>query len=168
MSVLDELSSLKLKDLVNLSMWFWGSLHQRWRSVIEEEYGLGVASRLESKMIAGVGRSQARKIKQAFDITEKGIPGVIKMMEFAPEKFLEENFQILERTERSVTYGNSSCSAQKARVKKGKPEYPCKDPGIVYFQGLVSEIDPDIRVNCIACPPDPHPDDMWCRWKLEI
>ena len=168
MSVLDELSPSQLRDLVSLTMWFWGNLHQKWRGILEEEYGLKATSELESKMMAEVGRGQARKIKQLFDITEKGIPGIMKVMEFVPEKFLEENFCVLEETERSVTYGNLACSAQKARIRKGKPEYPCKNPGIAYFQALASEIDPDIKVSCIVCPPDPHPDDMWCKWKLEI
>ena len=168
MSVLDELSSSQLKELVNLTMWFWGNLHQRWRNVLEEEYGLKAASDLELKMLAGVGRSQGRGIKRLLNITERGIPGIMKAMEFVPEKFLEENFQLLEKSERSVIYGNSSCSAQKARIQKGKPEYPCKNPGIAYFQALASEIDPDIKASCIVCPPDSHPDNMWCKWKLEI
>ncbi|WP_369730633.1 DUF6125 family protein [Anaeromyxobacter sp. Fw109-5] len=29
-------------------------------------------------------------------------------------------------------------------------------------------VDPRIRTRCLACPPDDHPDELWCAWEFTI
>jgi hypothetical protein len=31
-----------------------------------------------------------------------------------------------------------------------------------------SELNPNIKFNCTVCPPDKHPDDLWCEWEVWI
>lgn len=163
---LHGVSTRQMEDLVKTLMWFWGNLHQRWRSAIEDEYGLDAALRSELRIIGDVGKSHAKRIKGIFGI-EKGIPGFIRAFEFAPENFLE-GFEVVEQTEKYVIFRNPSCSAQRARLKWGKAEYPCKETGILYFTAFAQEIDPNAKLDCIVCPPDAHLDDCWCKWKLEV
>lgn len=54
---------------------------------------------------------------------------------------------------------------QKARVSKGLGEFPFKGGGKVYFEGLLNELNPAIMFQCLVCPPDEHPEDLWCMWK---
>ena len=163
---LEGLSTAQMENLIETMMWFWGNLHQRWRSAVEDEYGLDAACKLELKLIGDVGRSHAKRIKKIFNIGE-GIPGFVNAFRFVPENFVEE-FEVLEQTEKHVVLCNPSCSAQKARIKWGKSEFPCKEPGILYFTNFAREIDPNAKLSCIVCPPDDHPDDCYCKWRLEI
>ena len=163
---LSGVSMDQMKNLVENVMWFWGNLHQRWRSAAEDEYGLEAALKLELKIIGSIGKSHARGIKSIFNVP-KGIAGFIEAYRFTPENFVEE-FKISEQTNRHVVVYNPSCSAQKARTERGKREFPCKESGILYLTGFAREIDPDIKLSCIACPPDDHPDDCFCKWKIEV
>jgi len=62
----------------------------------------------------------------------------------------------------------TNCHPQKARIRKGLGEFPCKGVGIAYFEGLLTELNPKLRFQCIVCPPDEHPEDLWCEWEVWI
>jgi len=156
----------QMENLVENMMWFWGNLYQRWRAAAEDEYGVDAALKLELKFIGSIGKSHARGIKSILNVP-KGIAGFIEAYRFVPENFVE-GFRISEQTDKYVVVYNPSCSVQKARTDRGKREFPCKESGILYFTAFAREIDPDIRLSCIVCPPDDHPDDCFCKWKIEV
>jgi hypothetical protein len=29
-------------------------------------------------------------------------------------------------------------------------------------------MDPRIETRCICCPPDRHPEDVWCAWEFTV
>ncbi len=60
----------------------------------------------------------------------------------------------------------TDCHPQKARIRKGLGEFPCRTVGRAYFESLLAELNPDIRFRCLVCPPDEHPDDLWCEWEV--
>ena len=58
------------------------------------------------------------------------------------------------------------CRVQSARKRKGLPDFPCKSVGLVEYEWFAKTIDPRIETRCICCPPDAHPDDVWCEWEF--
>jgi hypothetical protein len=62
----------------------------------------------------------------------------------------------------------NDCRVQSARKRRGLPDFPCKPVGLVEYSTFATEIDPRIRTHCIACPPDPHPDEYYCGWEFWI
>jgi len=162
---LGSVSTEQIENLIETLMWFWGNIHQRWRVAVEEEYGLDAVRQLELKL-GDVGKSHAKRIKKIFKVG-KGVTGFNKAFQYTPEKFLEP-FEIEEQTEKLLIISNPSCSIQKARVKRGKSEFPCKETATLYMAGFAHEIDPNIKLSCIVCPPDDHPNNCFCKWRLEV
>ena len=160
-----NLTTSEMEVLIETMMRFWGNLHQRWRFAAEEVCGLATTERIEKIFIADIGRSHARGLKKIFDIGG-GIAGLMEAFRFLPENFVEP-FEIAERSEKHVLVRNLSCTAQKARLKKGRKEYPCKDVAILYFTAFAREIDPAIQMQCILCPPD-EGHGCTCWWRFEV
>jgi len=49
------------------------------------------------------------------------------------------------------------------------PLFPCKSVGIVEYSGFAKTIDPRIKTECIACPPDEEAGkEFYCGWRFSI
>ncbi|MBD3235399.1 MAG: hypothetical protein GF330_01685 [Candidatus Eisenbacteria bacterium] len=61
-----------------------------------------------------------------------------------------------------------SCRVQDARQRKGLPDFPCREVGIVEYRTFAETIDRRIRTRCISCPPDPRPEGAVCVWEFTL
>lgn len=76
--------------------------------------------------------------------------------------------EIVDIQEDSFVFRMKQCRVQSARKRKGLEDYPCKSGGMVEYTCFARAIDPRIRTECIACPPDPHPEDWCCAWRFHV
>jgi len=159
-----NLTTEQMESMIEAMMWFWGNLHQRWRFAAEQEFGLAGTEKIEKTFIGDVGRSHGRGFKKVLN-TGKGISGLMEAFRYLPENFVEP-FEIVEQSDKHLVVKNPCCTVQKARLKKGREEYPCKDAAILYFTNFAREIDPDIKMTCIICPPD-EGNNCTCEWRFE-
>jgi hypothetical protein len=60
----------------------------------------------------------------------------------------------------------TNCHTQKARIRQGLGEFPCKSAGTSYFERFAPALNPDLKYRCIFCPPDMHSQDAWCKWEV--
>ena len=60
----------------------------------------------------------------------------------------------------------TNCHPQKARIRQGLGEFPCKSVGAAYFEGFVPELNPNLKYRCVFCPPDQHSENEWCKWEV--
>ena len=63
--------------------------------------------------------------------------------------------EVTELSDRRAVFVMRDCRVQSARKRKGLPDFPCKSVGIVEYSEFARAVDPRIRTECIACPPDP-------------
>ena len=63
---------------------------------------------------------------------------------------------------------NVKCRVQNTRLKKGLSEFGCKPVRWGFLQSFVKEFNPDIEVLCNVCPPDKHPESLWCEWEFKL
>ena len=110
---------------------------------------------------------EARKIKQLFDITDTDIPSLMNALQYSGWSMDLEHKEI-EITQKKGTIRNIRCRVQNTRLKKGLTEFGCKPVRYGFLKAFAKEINPAITVCCSVCPPDNHPDDLWCEWVFTL
>jgi hypothetical protein len=66
------------------------------------------------------------------------------------------------------TLSVTNCHPQKAWLKQGQGELPCRSMGTAYFEGFAPALNTRLRYRCVFCPPDEHPDNVWCKWEVDF
>jgi len=165
---LDEyqlLSREQLMDLARMNGRFALSLDGLWFLGVESLHGTDHAIAIDEGVWRQFGASEGKMLKRFL-----GLDTVTTLEDICRIYLLTPVFGNLgataevdgDRCYLSVT----DCHPQKSRVKKKLGEFPCKTVGMAYFNGLLTELNPAIRFACTICPPDEHPEDLWCRWEI--
>ena len=78
------------------------------------------------------------------------------------------NKQTTEKKGKDLIFKMITCRVQDARKSKGLEEYPCKSAGLIEYGAFAKTIDARIKTECLACPPDEHPEEWACAWRFYI
>ena len=105
-------------------------------------------------------------MKKAFEIREKGLDGLFKVLTLFPWSSIGDHS--IWRTTKEITLSVPRCPPQVARLKQGLGEYDCKEMHRVEFAAAAREVDPHIKVICEFAPLDPHPEKLFCKWRFTI
>ena len=134
---------------------------------IEEKYGTKVATEIDKKVWEVMGKIEARKIKQLFGIEKNDIPHVMKALSYSGWSMDLEDKEIIIEKDKGIIR-NIKCRVQNTRLKNGLKEFGCKPVRWGFLKAFAKELNPDIEVKCNVCPPDEHPDNLWCEWVFKI
>jgi hypothetical protein len=132
---------------------------------IEERYGTEVATQIDANVWAVMGKIEARKLKEFLGITGTDIPSMMKALEYTTWALDLEDKEI-EVTKNHALIRNVRCRVQDTRKQKGLTEFGCKPVRLGFLKAFAKEFNPDIVVKCTVCPPDKHPDNLWCQWEF--
>jgi hypothetical protein len=159
----ETLQSLKeavaVNWLVNDGVWFQS---------VEFSRGMVDAKRCNDSCWAQFSPFEARSIKKLLNLPEQaGLEGLKKALGYRLYATINKQ-SIAEEEENSFVFRMNECRVQVARKRKGLDDYPCKSGGIVEYTTFAETIDSRIRTECIACPPDPHPEEYYCAWRFSI
>jgi len=134
---------------------------------IEERYGTGSATDIDEKVWEVMGKIEARKIKELFNIQGTDIPSLMKALSYSGWALDLEDKEIIVEKDKG-TIRNTKCRVQSTRLSKGLSEFGCKSVRFGYLKAFAKEINPNIVVTCKVCPPDEHPDNLWCKWEFKL
>ena len=134
---------------------------------IEEKWGTEAATEVDRKVWEVLGKIEARKLKEFFDIKGNDIPSMMKALQYSGWALDLEDKEIVVEENRGIIR-NVKCRVQNTRITKGLDEFGCKPVRWGFLKAFAKEFNPDIVVNCNVCPPDKHPDDLWCEWEFKI
>lgn len=159
----EELIAIIIDDAKN-----WLAHDGLWFQAVEQVYGLETAIDIDRAAWEKFTVVEARRIMARLGLAPGG--GIAALVECLKHRlYARLNLQeAVEVTETRAVFRMVDCRVQSARKRKGLADFPCKTVGIVEYAGFASAIDPRIRTRCIACPPDPHPDDFWCAWEFTL
>jgi hypothetical protein len=137
-----------------------------WYLNVENTHGSAEADRINEQVWGRAAQLAARDLKKRFHLEKGGLANWAKAQKLYPWSTLA-GYQYIEQ-ENSVLVEVPSCPAQEARIKRGLGEYNCQGMHRAEFEGFAHEIDPRIQVRCLFAPPDPHPEDLYCRWRFSL
>ena len=139
-----------------------------WFLAAEERFGIETAMELDRRAWEKFTVIEARRIMRRLGIEPGGgIPALKQALEYRLYAHLNVQ-ETLDVDERTIVFRMNDCRVQSARQRKGLPDFPCKPVGLVEYGNFARTIDPRFRTRCIACPPDPHPQEYWCAWEFTL
>lgn len=165
---LEDLSRENLLDYVRDLSKRWLAHDGLWFLVVEKEYGIEVAIELDRRAWERFTVIEAKRIMKFLGIErEGGLDALEVALNF--RLYANINEQSIERPdEETLIFSMKTCRVQEARKRKGLPDFPCKQVGLVEYTNFARTIDERIRTECVFCPPDEHPEGVYCCWHFSI
>jgi hypothetical protein len=158
-SLLQLLDSVAVNWLANDGVWF---------QAVEFSSGMDDAKRCNDTCWAHFSPFEAWSIKQFLNLPpHPGLDGLKKALNFRVYARINKQ-RIIEEQADSIVLQMNDCRVQRARKSKGLDDYPCKSGGMVEYTYFARSIDERITTECIACPPDAHPDEWYCAWRFRL
>nr|MBN2277662.1 hypothetical protein [candidate division Zixibacteria bacterium] len=168
---LDNLKNLPRETLLGMIEDFaknWLAHDGLWFQAAEKETDMQTAIKLDTEAWDKFTRIEAKRIMARHGIAENGgLEALKKALGFRLYAVLNEQ-TITDERPRSFVFKMVDCRVQSARKRKEMPPFPCKSVGIVEYREFARTIDPRIKTECIACPPDPQERDFYCGWKFTL
>ena len=136
-----------------------------WFQAVEFSEDMATAKKCNDNTWRKFSPFEAECIKKLLDMGDaEGLKGLQRALDYRIYARLNKQSSGFEGE--ALVFKMNDCRVQSARVRKGLPDYPCKSAGLVEYSCFAKGVDGRIAMECLGCPPDPHPEDWFCAWKF--
>jgi len=165
--IIEEIPKEKLADFIFMHLRDMWTVDGLYYLDIEDKFGTEIATDIDRKVWEVMGKIEARKLKKLFDISGDDIASMIKALRLSGWMLDLEDKEIILKKDTAILR-NVKCRVQNTRINKNLNEFGCKPVRWGFLKAFANEFNPNIKVLCNVCPPDNHPDDLWCEWEFII
>lgn len=135
---------------------------------IEQKFGTEAATEIDAGVWQIMARIEAKSLRKMFQVGENAdIETIISLLRRSSWA-LDQSFKTVEVSNRRAILIIDRCRTQETRLKKGLDEFPCKKVRFGYLKNFAKTLNPNVKANCLVCPPDKHPPNLWCRWEFKF
>jgi hypothetical protein len=166
--VLEKLPKKTLIELAKMYSRNWQSLDGNWFGLVEAEFGLETAVRLDLRSWEKQAVLEAQRIKKVLKLDEGGLPSVLTVLSFMSWQLASPPFEIEEESPERVVFYYPRCAIHESRSRQHKPVFPCKTMKLDLLSSITKVVESRAVVRCLNCPPDPHQEGFWCKWELRL
>lgn len=163
---LSKLSKEQLLEFIDMLQKNWWNLQNNYILYINNEYGEEAAVNADANCFPANAKVQMYRLMKMFGLKDD-IQSLMDAMVLSTI-WVNADYDVWKVDEDRFRIKVTNCHQQVRRLEDGLGEISCKPAGIAICEAAAQVINPKATVKCLVCPPDEHPEDVWCDWEFKI
>ena len=164
--ILSKLSKDELLDFIDMFQKNFWNLQNNYILYLNNEYGEEAAVKADGHCYSANAKVQMYRLSKMFGLKDD-LQSLMDAM-ILSTIWANCDYDIWKIDEKRFRIRVTNCYQQVRRLEDGLGEFGCKPAGLAISETGANVINPACNVKCIVCPPDEHPDDVWCEWEFEL